>query len=93
MKLRNCPVCGHHDMHFFEEGPARKDENGEWWFVDVTEKFIECNVCGHSTSDWDEGGAELLWNTESPQEWELRWWSNELRKETDSSESDTMEGE
>ena len=74
MTLRNCPVCGKNHMRHFEEGPARRDEFGQMWFTEKTEKIIECLTCGHSASGWEEGEAEEEWNTKGPDEWELRWW-------------------
>lgn len=77
MALRNCPLCGKNHMRSFEEGMARRDEFGEMWFTEKTEKFIECLTCGHSTSGWEEGEAEEEWNTKEPNEWEVRWWKKQ----------------
>lgn len=77
MTLRNCPLCGKNHMRFFEEGLARRDESGEMWFTEETEKFIECLTCGHTASGRDEEEAEEEWNTKSPGKLELRWWNKQ----------------
>ena len=53
MTLRN---CGGADLHFFETGLARRDAN-DMWFTERTEKFIECNTCGHIVYERNERAA------------------------------------
>ena len=75
MTLRNCPVCGNHDLSFYSQGMARQNEI-EVWFIEKPERIIECNTCGHLASGWDYGKTEEEWNTKEPDEWELDWWHN-----------------
>lgn len=75
MTLRNCPLCGGADLHFFEAGLARRDAN-DMWFTERTEKFIECNTCGHEASGWSEEEAIEEWNTTEPYDWEIKWWKD-----------------
>lgn len=74
MKLRNCPLCGSNVIHYYEQGLARHNEL-EWWFIEKTEKFLECEECGHTTSGWEEGEAEEEWNRGEVAEWERAWWN------------------
>lgn len=82
MTLRNCPLCGENNMWYFEEGLARRDENGVMWFTEETEKFIECLTCGHTASGKTEEDAEWEWNNKKPSEWELRWWNHNYKRES-----------
>ena len=91
MALRNCPVCGGSDLHFFEQGLARRDAN-DMWFIEVTEKAIECNTCGHEVYAWYESEVEKVWNTQEPKEWEIREWNKYVvckKEDTSSSNSNT----
>lgn len=71
--LHACPVCGSTDQRMYEEGMARRDEN-DMWFTDEVSTTIECNVCGHNVSDWNEVDVLEKWNNTPPSKWELNWW-------------------
>ena len=43
MTLRNCPICGNHDLLFYSQGMARQNEI-EVWFIEKPERIIECNI-------------------------------------------------
>lgn len=71
MKL--CPVCNHNDIHIFEEGIARKDDN-EFWFTEIPETIIECNCCGHEVRGYSKEEAVQEWEISKASDWELEWW-------------------
>ena len=51
MTLRNCPICGNHDLSFYSQGMARQNEI-EVWFIEKPERIIECNTCGFRMGLW-----------------------------------------
>ena len=69
-----CPVCGNNNQHIYEEGMARRDEDGMWFIDEIITTNIECNVCGHNVYGRDKADALKKWNNTPASEWELNYW-------------------
>lgn len=75
--LKPCPVCKHvDDIHYYQEGLARRDENG-FWFVDtMVSHCFECDYCGHYVENLTLGRAKEEWNSGKLSEWEKKQLAN-----------------
>lgn len=69
--LKPCPLCKSDDIHYYQEGLARRDEI-DFWFIDEASHCIECNCCGHMVESLSLGEAKEEWNRGELSEWEKR---------------------
>lgn len=77
--LKPCPLCKFSDIHYYQEGFARKDED-DFWFIDIAiSHCIECNYCGHLVESMSYEGAKEEWNRGKLSEWEKRQFARTRR--------------
>ena len=77
-EFKPCPVCGSTNLHYYEEGLARRDED-DFWFIDATvSNCLECNECGHVVEEDTYYDLIKTWN-----KGELSGWEKAIKKRYD----------
>lgn len=82
--LKPCPVCKHvYDIHYYQEGLARRDEVDFWFIDDAISHCIECDYCGHYVEDLSLDRAKEKWNSGEISKWEEACWAKQQAKENE----------